>query len=84
MLCLSQPTLSAPLLKVMTKMILVMKYIQVKFVNPGSWQTGIWVSATVSTLKLNDTKIRITISPSQNKTNDKLLRFDWINRNYNC
>ena len=60
-------TLSEPLLTVMTKMIMLMKYIQMKFVGPGSWQSGIGASATVSALKRNDTKIRITISPVKTK-----------------
>jgi hypothetical protein len=51
------------LIKRVTKKIMLMKYIQVKFVDPGSWQTRIGVSATVSALKRNDLKIRITKSP---------------------
>jgi len=63
-------------------MIKFINYIQVKFVDPGSWQTGIGVSTTVHALKRNDAKIRITIIAV--KTNCKLLSFDWMNRNYNC
>jgi hypothetical protein len=60
-------SLSAPLLKVMTKMIRLIKYIQVNFVDPGLWQTEIGISPTVSALKRNDTKIRFTISPVKTK-----------------
>jgi len=46
---------------------LSLKNIQVNFVDPGTWQTGIAVSATVSALQRNDTKIRFTISPVKTK-----------------
>ena len=60
-------TLSGPSLRVMTKMIMLIKYIQAKFVDPGSWQTGIGVSATIPAVKRNDTKIRIMISAVKTK-----------------
>jgi hypothetical protein len=56
-------------------MIMLMKYIQVKFVDTGSWQTGIGVSTTVPTLKRNDAKIRINDNCSQNKIKLQIVMF---------